>query len=379
MRKLGWIVLLALAAGCGGDDHKAKRPDGGSADGGGDGDGPGCGIEIPVYPGYTDPLVWSEANLAACNAACPGLQSTDCIQANCPGAADFFTCLDEELYACQTSPGHDCYREYGEWNCCAFENCGDQQGDSQVRACLQQNCSTENNTVEECYTADQTSPGFVACRDAAYDNCLGTDSGGTCTPADADPISGYEDARPWTKTYSSDDYDACIAMCKGQPNQAVCMNSKCPGAPEYRECIVEETAACTTQAGGECRGAWETVFCCARTKCGGATTSSQLDACLQSACKTEYDAFNTCDTGSREGPCKAPAEAACVVQPATDGGVPDGGPSAKARVSSEGVNATLLRSLRSRSDLRGAGLRSLPKSFFELMAPRKAPLESSSR
>jgi len=319
------MLLIALACGCGGDTNKSERPDAGHMDpGGGDGDAPGCGIQIPLYPGYTDPLVWSEANLNACDAACPGLQDTTCIRANCPDATAFFTCIDEELYACQTSPGHACYREYTEWNCCAFESCGDQQTDDQRSACLQRSCSAENNTVEECYAANPTSSSFVACRQSAYDTCLGANNT-SCTPADADSVAGYAGTRPWTRAYTAAEYAACVSTCKGALNQAQCFDTKCPGAAEYRECIGEEATACTTQAGGECRGDWETVFCCARSKCSG-VSSAQFSACLDSACASEVDAFNTCDANSREGTCKASAEAACALDH-DDAGAPDSGAS----------------------------------------------------
>lgn len=330
MRKLSWIVLLALTCACG--DDKSKNPDAGSnPDGGRPGNGPGCDLEIGSYEGYTGPLVWSEAHLQACDQACPGLTPVDCLQNNCPKAAEFFTCLDEELYACQTSPGQDCRLEYEDWNCCAFENCNDEKTDQDIRACLQSNCSAANNTVEECYVSNTASPGFVRCRENAYNSCLIPIS---CKPEDASPIEGYVGTRTWKKAWTNAEHDACVTSCSGAPVPAVCQNTKCPGAAAYLNCMVEETAACTTQAGGECRESWENVFCCARTNCGGAGDTAQLDACLKSLCDTEYATFNTCDQDSREGSCKATAAAACAVDqgdagvPPGDAGAPDSGAAA---------------------------------------------------
>jgi hypothetical protein len=308
MRKLGWIALMALACACGDNDHK-KSPDSGAPPDDGRGSGAGCGLEVGSYPGYQDARVWNEADLAACNALCPSLQPVECLQANCPGAPEFFTCLDEQLYACQTSPNQDCRLEYEDWNCCAFESC-DNTPDSQLRSCLMENCSIENSTVEECYVSDTASPGFVQCRDAAYESCLVPID---CIPADANPLGGYTDARTWTKAWTAAEYTACMANCKGDLSPTACINSRCPGAAEYRTCVNEETATCSTQPAGECRGDWDSVFCCARTNCAGAATTAQLQVCLETVCTKEVAAFNACDVASREGTCKATAEAACAV------------------------------------------------------------------
>ncbi len=344
MRKLGWIALVALACACGNDGERKGTADAGPKSDGGRSSGAGCGIEIADYEGYSGPRVWSEGDLAACLAVCPDLTTT-CLEASCPGAFEFFGCLDEELYACQTSPGQDCRLEYEDWTCCAYESCQGMQGET-LRQCLGDNCSVENSTVEECYVSDTASPSFVTCREAAYDSCLVPIA---CTPADASPVAHFTSARPWTRAWTAAEYDACIADCAGALSPVACQNETCPYAAHYRACISVETANCTTQQGAECRDEWEKVFCCARLNCANAATNADLAACLETLCPQDYGVFNDCNEAALAGTCAAPAEAACALAepdagtppdsglPEDDGGVPadDAGPQAqseKARI-----------------------------------------------
>jgi hypothetical protein len=323
MRKLGWMVLVALASACG-DDDKGPKPDAGRSDDAGlSPNGPGCDEQIGVYPGYDGPLVWSEDDLAACEAACPDLQPASCRAEKCPNEQAFFACIDEELYACQTSPGQDCRLEYEQWNCCFFDNCSEVQTDQEFQTCVADNCDAEFSTVEECYFSDTESPGFSRCLNTAYDSCFGTPAPASCDRTMASPEKGYAGERRWTKAWSAQDFKACMDTCKNEPVVSLCMNDECPGAAAYRLCLANETAACTSKTEGDCRGEWEDRFCCVRESCSDVADAAELRTCTASSCGSEADAFTACVDKNLAGSCVAPAEAACAPQDGPDGGADD--------------------------------------------------------
>src|SRR5688572_5499928 len=55
--------------------------------------------QAPAFPAFAGQLAWSEADLSACDSACPGFEAA-CVTEGCPGYAEFLGCFRAELNFC---------------------------------------------------------------------------------------------------------------------------------------------------------------------------------------------------------------------------------------------------------------------------------------
>src|SRR5688572_24094133 len=120
MRTSSLIIALLMLSGaaCGSDGKKDDKPggdgDGDKADSGagdgdtGDGDTGGDGdatCNPEGTPMSEDTMIWTSEDWDACSTACGEAPDYDvCAKEKCtPGADTFFTCLDDNLYACASA------------------------------------------------------------------------------------------------------------------------------------------------------------------------------------------------------------------------------------------------------------------------------------
>lgn len=263
------------------------------------------------YAGYGQPAPWSASDFELCSANCPGFESEPCVLLNCPRANDFFACVDEELYACQTSPDGSCRATYEAYGCCADQHCaGTAAGQLD---CLARECELESDAVEACYRGDAKSQAFEGCLDKAYARCF--DPNAVCMRERAAPLPGYASVRTWTKPWPKGDLAQCESDCERALSRTACIDEACPGSSQYQSCVKAERDACNSAAGGACRTPWEGVFCCARSDCADATAGAGFTQCLATQCRAQIALFDACTSANTAGACDVQAQAHCAELP----------------------------------------------------------------